>query len=115
MSRASWTKLGLSLATSGLWVFLGTPVPAATVNTITNLPAAQPKAAAVHKVSRTTQMVRSFDGRTLQLKNGKKYDLQGVQVTDLSGKGKGLRSAEMTFVDNRLKEIVIRMTRPTKN
>jgi len=96
------------LAIACLWLVGGTAASAATIRAITHAAEKQPAAASAHKIQRMAQIVRSFDGQTLQLTNGKKYDLQNVQVSDFSGKDKGPRTAEMTFVDKKLKEVVIK-------
>ena len=75
------------------------------------------------KVQSITGAVKSYDAKTLILASGEKYSLVGVNIIDLSKKKKlqvkakekekskrlGIRIAEMTFVDGRLTEVVIRL------
>jgi hypothetical protein len=71
-------------------------------------PPAKKNNSAAHKSHRATSVIQSFDGRTLVLKNGKRYDLTNVQVTNLSNPQKGNGIAEMSFFDHKLKEVTIR-------
>ncbi|MDQ5984696.1 MAG: hypothetical protein CSYNP_00392 [Syntrophus sp. SKADARSKE-3] len=111
MSLSQLLIKNFCITISGIFLLWGAEASAATVHTITNLPTRQPHAVPVHKIKRITYIVRSFDSRTLYLKNGKKYDLQNVQVSDFGGIGKDSKLAEMTFVDNKLKDVVIRNVR----
>ena len=95
------------LAIVGICITWGTSSFAATVRAITDVAKTQP-ATSVHKVHRMTHIVRTLNSQTLLLTNGKKYDLSNVQVSDFTGNDKGARTAEMTFVDKKLKEVVIR-------
>ena len=75
------------------------------------------------KVQSITGAVKSYDGKTLILTSGERYSLTGVNIIDLTKKKKlrakakekgesdalGIRIAEMTFVDARLTEVVIRL------
>jgi hypothetical protein len=65
------------------------------------------------KVQKVTSAVKSYDGKTLVLENGKEYSLSGVKVMNFSAKrkAKALNAvvAEMTFVGSRLTEVVLRL------
>ena len=65
-------------------------------------------------VKKTTEFVKSIDGRFLSTESGR-YSLSGVKVTDRSAAGNKTeraslikKTAEMTFVNNQLREVVIR-------
>jgi hypothetical protein len=70
--------------------------------------------APTNSVRRVTKLVKKIEGGVLYTETGQ-YSLAGVQVLDLAKnlKAAGLegmpqKTAEMTFVNNRLKEVVIR-------
>jgi hypothetical protein len=67
------------------------------------------------KVQKVTGVVKKMDIDTLLLENNRKYSLKGVKVIDLSVRsapgGKvpvNQKLAEMTFVNDRLTEVVLR-------
>ena len=110
MSRVKLIKKGVCLAVIGICLIWGAAAPAATVRAITKVAEKQP-AVASHKILRVTHIIQSYNGQTLNLTNGRKYDLQNVEVSDLSGKEKGTKTVEMTFVDKSLKDVVIRIVK----
>jgi hypothetical protein len=70
--------------------------------------------APMNSVRRVTKLVKKVEGGVLYTETGQ-YSLAGVQVLDLAKnfKAAGLegmpqKTAEMTFVNNQLKEVVIR-------
>jgi hypothetical protein len=111
MSYTKTTRNGVCLAVGGICLIWGTTAPAATVRAITKVAEKQPVVAS-QKIHRVTHVIQSFSSQTLNLASGKKYDLKNVQITDLSGKDKGAKIAEMTFVDKKLKDVVIRKIKP---
>lgn len=64
-------------------------------------------------VVKSASTVQYFDGKTLVLKNKKQYALAGVAVSNLTKNRKNKKNlanvmvAEMTFVNNRLTEVVL--------
>jgi hypothetical protein len=70
--------------------------------------------APANSVRRVTQLVKKIEGGILYTETGR-YSLAGVQVLDLTKnikaagrEGMPQKTAEMTFVNNRLREVVIR-------
>lgn len=70
--------------------------------------------AAANSVRRVTKLVKKIEGGTLYTESGQ-YSLAGVQVLDLTKnikaagrEGMPKKTAEMTFLNNQLKEVVIR-------
>ena len=70
--------------------------------------------APANSVRRVTKLVKKIEGGILYTETGR-YSLAGVQVLDLTKningaarEGKPQKTAEMTFVNDRLKEVVIR-------
>lgn len=68
----------------------------------------------VNSVRRVTKLVKKIEGGILYTETGR-YSLAGVQVLDLTkninlaaGEGMPKKTAEMTFLNNQLKEVVIR-------
>ena len=67
------------------------------------------------KISQTTSPVKYVDGKTLILTNEKQYSLSGVKILDLTqnrsikAKSLNVKLAEMTFIDGRLTEVVLRL------
>jgi hypothetical protein len=65
------------------------------------------------RISKSSSTVKYFDGKTLLLENKKKYSLAGVKVLDLTqsrrtkAKSLNIKVAEMTFIDDRLTEVVV--------
>jgi len=70
--------------------------------------------APANSVRRVTKLVKKIEGGVLYTESGR-YSLDGVQVLDLTKnlqaagrEGMPQKTAEMTFVNDRLKEVVIR-------
>ena len=70
--------------------------------------------APANSVRRVTKLIKKIEGGILYTETGQ-YSLAGVQVLDLTknikaagGEGMPPKTAEMTFVNNRLREVVIR-------
>jgi hypothetical protein len=77
-------------------------------------PAVKVSPAPANSVRRVTQLVKKIEGGILYTETGR-YSLAGVQVLDLTPnikaagrEGMPQKTAEMTFVNNRLREVVIR-------
>jgi hypothetical protein len=56
--------------------------------------------------------IKKIENNVLYLENNQRHDLSNVSVTDLSGSGNRVstkkRTAEMLFVNDKLREVVIR-------
>jgi hypothetical protein len=70
--------------------------------------------APTNSVRRVTKLIKKIEGGVLYTETGQ-YSLAGVQVLDLAKnlktagqEGMAQKTAEMTFVNNQLKEVVIR-------
>ena len=69
-----------------------------------------------NRIKKISGTLKKIEGNVLYLKNETRYDLSGVKVLNYAGKSKkeGVmisekrRIAEMTFVNGKLKEVVIR-------
>jgi translation elongation factor P/translation initiation factor 5A len=62
----------------------------------------------IKKVSATLKKIKDH---TLYLNNNQKYDLRGVKVMDFTGGGRFSKEktvVEMTFINGKLKEVMIR-------
>jgi hypothetical protein len=77
----------------------------------------KPAPAVVSPVRKVTQLVEKIEGGFLYTREGR-YSLSGVKVMDLTDDPKDVRLesmpkkiAEMTFLDNKLHEVVIRQRR----
>ena len=73
---------------------------------------------AVSSVRKATQFVKKIEGGVLYTEGGQ-YSLSGVKVIDLTKPQKGVKpgrmpkkTAEMTFLDDQLHEVVIRQRQP---
>jgi hypothetical protein len=102
--------LGVALATGGC-----TAAHAVTPGIVENAPQHGSGDVSDHvKIRKVTGVIKKMDSDTLLLENNRKYSLKGVKVIDLSGgaeKGKvtaNQKLAEMTFINNRLTEVVLR-------
>ena len=64
-----------------------------------------------NQVSKSSQFVKKITESTLYLEGNKSYDLTGVNVIDLTAKSRvssTKKLAEMTFVNGKLKEVILR-------
>ena len=64
-----------------------------------------------NQVTKTSQFVKKITDNVLYLENKKSYELTGVNVIDLTGKkrvSQNKKLAEMTFVNGKLKEVILR-------
>jgi len=64
------------------------------------------------RMMKVTGFIKKIENNVLYLENNQRYDLSNVSVTDLSGSGNRVstkkRTAEMLFVNDKLREVVIR-------
>ena len=63
------------------------------------------------QVSKSSQFVKKIANNVLYLEGNKSYDLDGVNVIDLTGKTRvsaKKKLADMTFVNGVLKEVILR-------
>jgi len=63
------------------------------------------------QVTKSSQFVKKIANNVLYLEGNKSYDLEGVKVIDLTGKGRvsdKKKLADMTFVNGVLKEVILR-------
>ncbi len=63
------------------------------------------------QVTKSSQFVKKIANNVLYLEGNKSYDLDGVNVIDLTGKGRvsaNKKLADMTFVNGVLKEVILR-------
>jgi len=63
------------------------------------------------QVSKSSQFVKKIANNVLYLEGNKSYDLDGVNVIDLTGKSRvsaNKKLADMTFVNGVLKEVILR-------
>ena len=102
--------LGLALVTCG-----APAVHAVTSGTVSKAPQKSGSVTSHVKVKKVTGVIKKMDGDTLLLENKRKYSLKGVKIIDLSGRsvrgGKvpaSQKLAEMTFINDRLTEVVLR-------
>lgn len=101
--------LGAALVTGG-----ASTVHAVTPGALEKAPQQSGAVTGQAKVQKITGVIKKMDGDTLLLENKRKYSLTGVKVVDLgvsAPRGKvpaTRRLAEMTFVNNRLTEVVLR-------
>jgi hypothetical protein len=64
-----------------------------------------------NQVTKSSQLVKTIANNVLYLEGNKSYDLTGVDVIDLTGKSRvsGKRKlADLTFVNGKLKEVILR-------
>jgi hypothetical protein len=62
-------------------------------------------------VTKSSQFVKRIANNVLYLENNKSYDLNGVNMIDLTGKRRvsdNKKLADMTFVNGILKEVILR-------
>jgi hypothetical protein len=63
------------------------------------------------QVTKSSQFVKRIANNVLYLEGNKSYDLEGVNVVDLTGKSRvsdKKKLADMTFVNGVLKEVILR-------
>ena len=63
------------------------------------------------KVTKSSQFVKKITDSTLYLEGNTSYDLTGVSVIDLTAKSRvsgNKKLADMTFVNGKLKEVILR-------
>lgn len=64
-----------------------------------------------NQVTKSSQFVNKIANNVLYLEGNKSYDLDGVNVIDLTGKSRvsaTKKLADMTFVNGKLKEVILR-------
>lgn len=64
-----------------------------------------------NQVKKSSQFVNKIANNVLYLEGNKSYDLDGVSVIDLTGKSRvsaKKKLADMTFVNGKLKEVILR-------
>ena len=64
-----------------------------------------------NQVTKSSQFVKTIANNVLYLEGNKSYDLTGVDVIDLTGKSRvsgKKKVADLTFVNGKLKEVILR-------
>ena len=64
-----------------------------------------------NQITKSSQFVKTIANNVLYLEGNKSYDLTGVDVMDLTGKSRvsgKKKLADLTFVNGKLKEVILR-------
>ena len=102
-------KMVYALIISFLFVFSVGDAGALTATGVVGGKGAPP--ANQNQVSKSSQFVKKIANNVLYLEGNKSYDLDGVNVIDLTGKSRvseKKKLADMTFVNGVLKEVILR-------